>query len=364
MRPFEPAPGPPERLRPDASLEGRGEAMGVANGRGTGDPGHPGPPGPPKPGPHQPGPPQPGPPQPGRLRPRRLWLALAAVAVLAVGVAAFVATGTSQPGGTPQEQLRQWASGTGLGGEIGTLRADNARISRVVAEHRGSGAVHADCGALYTDTESANTELPAPDQRLTNVLSEAYTLEGSGGQRLLQRRLVQPEPPPTVRARAGASADPPVRGRGNGRPGHRAVGADHHDDPAGLGGDLRVNDPAQEVTPPVPAGRDPVEYDRLRRRVLWSMPTGLYVVGSRAEIGGEVRWNLMTANLVVQVSVVPKLLAVSVETGAVTCTLVRAGGAFSVCLLDRDDRAARTAVRQAGRRGADRSGRPRRPAGG
>ena len=28
------------------------------------------------------------------------------------------------------------------------------------------------------------------------------------------------------------------------------------------------------------------EYDRLRRRVLWSFPSGLHVVGSRAGLGG------------------------------------------------------------------------------
>lgn len=32
--------------------------------------------------------------------------------------------------------------------------------------------------------------------------------------------------------------------------------------------------------PPFPEGADPDEYDRLRRRVLWTMPSGLYVVGS------------------------------------------------------------------------------------
>ena len=31
---------------------------------------------------------------------------------------------------------------------------------------------------------------------------------------------------------------------------------------------------------PFPDGADPDEYDRLRRRVLWKMPSGLYVVGS------------------------------------------------------------------------------------
>ena len=47
---------------------------------------------------------------------------------------------------------------------------------------------------------------------------------------------------------------------------------------------------------PVPVGRTPEEYDRMRRRVLWSMPTGLFVVGSRA---GR-RRNLMTCNWVMQ----------------------------------------------------------------
>jgi flavin reductase (DIM6/NTAB) family NADH-FMN oxidoreductase RutF len=81
-------------------------------------------------------------------------------------------------------------------------------------------------------------------------------------------------------------------------------------------------------------------YDRLRRRVLWSMPTGLYVVGSRASApGGEIERNLMTANLVVQVATDPKLVAVAVDVTAVTCRLVDAGGCFSVSILDRADRA-------------------------
>ena len=76
------------------------------------------------------------------------------------------------------------------------------------------------------------------------------------------------------------------------------------------------------------------ELDRHRRRVLWAMPTGLYVIGSRA--GDEV--NLMTANLVVQVCMEPKLVAVAVEHEALTMRLVRDGGAFSVSLLPRTER--------------------------
>ena len=86
---------------------------------------------------------------------------------------------------------------------------------------------------------------------------------------------------------------------------------------------------------PFPPGADPVEYDKLRRRVLWKMPTGLYVIGSRG--GG--RRNLMTANWVMQVSFDPKLVAVSVEEHAVTHGLIREGKAFTVNVLDRDDRA-------------------------
>jgi flavin reductase (DIM6/NTAB) family NADH-FMN oxidoreductase RutF len=86
---------------------------------------------------------------------------------------------------------------------------------------------------------------------------------------------------------------------------------------------------------PFPRGVDPEEYDKLRRRVLWTFPTGLYVVGSRA---GD-RRNAMTTSWVTQVSFDPKLVAISVEQGALTHELITAGGAFTVCTIDREDRA-------------------------
>jgi flavin reductase (DIM6/NTAB) family NADH-FMN oxidoreductase RutF len=92
------------------------------------------------------------------------------------------------------------------------------------------------------------------------------------------------------------------------------------------------------IVGPVPIGRDRVEYDHVRRRVLWSLPSGLYVVGSRAQLEGTWRWNLMTANLVAQVAVDPKLVAVSIDRLARTCELVSAGKVFAVSLLDREDR--------------------------
>jgi flavin reductase (DIM6/NTAB) family NADH-FMN oxidoreductase RutF len=75
--------------------------------------------------------------------------------------------------------------------------------------------------------------------------------------------------------------------------------------------------------------------DRLRRRVLWAMPSGLYVVGSAAH--GRV--NLMTANLAIQVATEPKLVAVAVDSTSVTHGLIAAGGCFSLSFLARDDRA-------------------------
>jgi flavin reductase (DIM6/NTAB) family NADH-FMN oxidoreductase RutF len=87
---------------------------------------------------------------------------------------------------------------------------------------------------------------------------------------------------------------------------------------------------------PDPAAADQAadDLDRHRRRVLWALPTGLYLIGSRH--GGDV--NLMTANLVVQVCLEPKLVGVAIERDSITAGLVAAGGGFSVSLLARSDR--------------------------
>ena len=90
---------------------------------------------------------------------------------------------------------------------------------------------------------------------------------------------------------------------------------------------------------PYPPGVDSEEqqdeYDRLRRRVLWTLPSGLYVVGSRA---GE-RRNGMTINWVSQVSFEPKLLAISVEKTAFTHELISGGQVFALNTVSREDRA-------------------------
>src|SRR5436190_10152008 len=91
----------------------------------------------------------------------------------------------------------------------------------------------------------------------------------------------------------------------------------------------------QGIVGPIPPGLDADEYDKLRRRVLWKMPSGLYVVGSRA---GE-RRNAMTLNWATQVSSDPKLLAISVERAAFTHELISEGRVFALSLVSREDRA-------------------------
>ena len=93
--------------------------------------------------------------------------------------------------------------------------------------------------------------------------------------------------------------------------------------------------PLSRLIGPLPARKDPDAYDRLRRRVLWALPTGLYVLGSAM---GQER-NLMTCNLVTQVATEPKLVGVAVETDARTAQLVQNGAGFTLNLLDQQDRA-------------------------
>ena len=88
--------------------------------------------------------------------------------------------------------------------------------------------------------------------------------------------------------------------------------------------------------PPSVVGEDAqIDYDKRRRRLLWTMPSGLYVIGSRA---GD-RRNGMTLNWCTQVSFEPKLIGIGVEKPALTHELITAGGVFAINIIGRDDRA-------------------------
>ena len=91
---------------------------------------------------------------------------------------------------------------------------------------------------------------------------------------------------------------------------------------------------------PFPPGVDTDEqredYDKLRRRVLWTMPYGLYVLGATDH---ALKRNLMTLNWATQLSFDPKLVGVAVEKPALTHELIVEGRVFSLCTVAQDDRA-------------------------
>ena len=88
--------------------------------------------------------------------------------------------------------------------------------------------------------------------------------------------------------------------------------------------------------PGVATDNEREEYDRLRRRVLWTVPSGLYVIGST---DGAERRNGMTLNWLTQISFDPKLVGISVERAALTHELIETSEVFSVCLIRQEDRA-------------------------
>ncbi len=76
------------------------------------------------------------------------------------------------------------------------------------------------------------------------------------------------------------------------------------------------------------------QFDRLRRRIFWLMPSGIYVVGSRHN---EQR-NLMNLNWATQVSMDPVRLGIGVKKSAFTHQLIADGGCFTLNFLPREDR--------------------------
>jgi len=132
-----------------------------------------------------------------------------AVAIL-VGLTSAGCAGLEASGSLSQ-QVTTWEQGTSFGSTVGTLQADDARVTTVVDEHRGTGALHADCGVLTTDAEAANSNLPTPDQQLTDELTKAYTLEYNAGVDCYQagatnRRLLAQSLRERVQARASLAA--------------------------------------------------------------------------------------------------------------------------------------------------------------
>lgn len=120
------------------------------------------------------------------LGPRTSWLFRrfrTGICVLTLAVSALLLGGCSGPyqTGSPSQRMDAWVNDTGFGQQIGTLTADNQRISEVIRLKNGTGAIHADCSLLVSDAEAANGNLPTPNHQVSLLLYSAYGLEGEAG---------------------------------------------------------------------------------------------------------------------------------------------------------------------------------------
>ena len=100
---------------------------------------------------------------------------LSAVLVLLLGFGAASCAGEDQTGSSAH-QVSAWVKSSGFGEDIGTLVADNARISK----ETNATNMHAACEILDDDAGAALDELPilgAP--QVTDWLSTAYGLEAT-----------------------------------------------------------------------------------------------------------------------------------------------------------------------------------------
>lgn len=107
----------------------------------------------------------------------RSLAAVVVVAVVAALVVTFVVYGGGPSASTPGSRLAAWATSTSLGQDIGTLEGDGAHVRLVLADHKGTAAVHTVCAAMANDAQTFNDQLPTPDTKVTGLLARAYGLE-------------------------------------------------------------------------------------------------------------------------------------------------------------------------------------------
>jgi flavin reductase (DIM6/NTAB) family NADH-FMN oxidoreductase RutF len=98
------------------------------------------------------------------------------------------------------------------------------------------------------------------------------------------------------------------------------------------GNKINLNEP--KIIGPIPQGSDPQSYNKLRRQLLWKIPTGLYLLGA----AWKDQVSMMTVNQVCQISSDPKILVAGLEKNSYTYSLAKQSNAFSLCFLKKDQR--------------------------
>ena len=97
-----------------------------------------------------------------------------------------------------------------------------------------------------------------------------------------------------------------------------------------------MKDDELEATPAGGSGAqdDGGVYDKVRRRLLWSMPTGLYILG----VKDLDKVHLMTTSWATQVATSPKIIAISVESKSKTAACLVESPSFVLALLPKSRR--------------------------
>jgi len=120
--------------------------------------------------------------------------AVVALGLAVVGCLALAGCAGQEQSGTPAHQVSTWVGGAGAGSQIGGIEVDTQNIDLAVRQHDPTGELRSVCALLSSDADTANGDLPTPDQKLTDDLSTAYATaydagndcyNGSGGNKKL-----------------------------------------------------------------------------------------------------------------------------------------------------------------------------------
>jgi hypothetical protein len=92
----------------------------------------------------------------------------------------LTACGHTFSGNTLAQQVTSWATSSSptFSASVSEIAGD---IRRIDAAENDPASLPADCDLLVTDALTANQNLPAPDQTLTDLLATAYSDAGDAG---------------------------------------------------------------------------------------------------------------------------------------------------------------------------------------
>jgi hypothetical protein len=91
---------------------------------------------------------------------------------------------STQYSGTLAQQFGEWSSMTQFPSEAKALQTDFRNFA-VLGAHPAPGVLRTSCDVMVTDALNANQNLPTPDSRVTDLLSDAYNLFGESGRNCL-----------------------------------------------------------------------------------------------------------------------------------------------------------------------------------